>query len=269
MRICHWDKDTKTSMAETTNKAELALQHVLESLEVYKGAKAQGEPVSSGSVAQAAVVRKGTVYQVVVSGLPGGNGCLVSVWEGGDTSSIATSLLDYSRDLKLADNVRFPVSYKEYGGANDTSQACSNVYKALNRQGVMRVGPAPTATVSTPSTAAIHPPDMPQFDDEYEVNAAGASALPDRYPGLNLPEKHARPLGNPDLHPGGQADPFHFGEANVQGGMVLDPFGHQQNRSNMQGSARDMRQRGPGWMPGSKWDDPFGPGGSSFPGSFQ
>ena len=250
-------------MQEVNNKPELVLQHVLETLSVYKGAKLQGDIVSDANVAQASVLRKGAEYKVVVSGLPGGIQCLVSVWECTDSPEVISTILDYSQDLKLEDSVRFPVAFKEYSDANDTSAACNVIYKRLNRQGVMKPGAGPlphSQPTETPSSTRRIPEDMPRFDDEYEVGASRPS--PDRYPGLNLPEKHARLLGNPDLHPMGQADPFHFGEANTQGGMLLDPIGHQQNQSNMQGSRNDQRQRGPGWMPGSKWDDPFGPGGS-------
>lgn len=128
--------------------------------------------------------------------------------------------------------------------------------------------------------------DLPKFEDEYEINEPSApfhsEELPERY----FPVRGGAPYGSNDLYPMGVKNPLGpnlgpFGPSPKnrnddsrglpgQGGMIFDPFG--QNRDEM--FRDEQNRRGPGWIPGSKYDDPLGNsggssgiGGPGFPGS--
>ena len=132
--------------------------------------------------------------------------------------------------------------------------------------------------------------DIPKFEDEYEINEPSGSSRLGELPGRYFPVRGGPTYGNKDLYPMGEKNPLgpnlgpfgpssnsrNDGDTNSgqslpgQGGMIFDPFG--QNRDEM---FRDKQnRRGPGWIPGSKYDDPFGTsggfdgmGGPRFPGS--
>lgn len=113
--------------------------------------------------------------------------------------------------------------------------------------------------------------DMPKFDDEYQAQARqnqGTAPL-NPYPGLTVTEpSFANPAGgyaDRDLYPVGTSHPDWsgglpnpLGNPSSQGGMIFDP-----NRR----PAPRREDMPPGWMPGSKYDEPFGPGSGGFGGS--
>ncbi|KAK5781766.1 Fub1p PWA37_004671 [Arxiozyma heterogenica] len=131
--------------------------------------------------------------------------------------------------------------------------------------------------------------ELPKFEDEYEINEPSATFHSEELQERYLPARGGSTYGSNDLYPMGQKNPLGsnlgpFGPPSNnrndgsndnrgspgQGGMIFDPFG--QNRDEV---FRDTQnRRGPGWVPGSKYDDPFGNaggfngmGGSGFPGS--
>ncbi|EHN03424.1 YCR076C-like protein [Saccharomyces cerevisiae x Saccharomyces kudriavzevii VIN7] len=110
--------------------------------------------------------------------------------------------------------------------------------------------------------------EIPKFDDEYQAQTRqnqGAAPL-NPYPGLTVTEPS---FTNPesgyadrDLYPMGTSHPDwsrglpnSLGAPGSQGGMIFDPNRRPPQRR------EDMP---PGWMPGSKYDEPFGPGSSGF-----
>ncbi|CAI4037650.1 hypothetical protein SMKI_03G1280 [Saccharomyces mikatae IFO 1815] len=110
--------------------------------------------------------------------------------------------------------------------------------------------------------------DVPKFDDEYQVQTGqnqGATPL-NPYPGLTVTEpSFTNPIGgyaDRDLYPIGTSHPDWsrgipnpLGAPGSQGGMIFDPNRRPPQRR------EDMP---PGWMPGSKYDEPFGPGSGGF-----
>lgn len=265
-------------MDEVCNKLELALSCVLETLHVYKAAKFVSVESRETNLVVVTVRKANVRYTVVVSEISSNKRCLVSVFDENSKDEIESIVLDYEIDLEIADDIEFPINYDEYMKQIDTSKACITIYKRFDKKRLMVIDPKksqlttssekPLQDIKLPGEQVQErqklletevkntkrPNDMPKFDDEYEVNT---SRSVDRYPGLNLPEKHLHQYGNPDLYPMGQKDPFNFNDINARGGMTFDPFGNG-NQSNMQGDKDEQRKRGPGWIPGSKYDDPFG-----------
>ncbi|KOH00726.1 Fub1p [Saccharomyces eubayanus] len=115
--------------------------------------------------------------------------------------------------------------------------------------------------------------DMPKFDDEYQAQTRQQQReVPlNPYPGLTVTEPgFTNPAGgyaDRDLYPMGTSHPDWsrglpnpLGSAGGQGGMIFDP-----NRR----PAQRREDMPPGWMPGSRYNEPFGPGsgGLGGPGS--
>lgn len=143
--------------------------------------------------------------------------------------------------------------------------------------------PDPLLAISSSNKEGKHDGvDLPKFEDEYEINEPSKLGS---QPGINF-SSGTSGYGDQDLFPMGNRDPLGpnlgpFGPqrpgtsnndsgqlpTSGQGGMIFDPFG--QNRDQTFRDGQD--KRGPGWIPGSKYDDPFGGSGSNsgpgFPGS--
>lgn len=117
----------------------------------------------------------------------------------------------------------------------------------------------PDTTKPTATTKGTSNVDIPKFEDEYEINDRSQMG---RFPGLQNPLLNNNGYGNRDLYPMGQShlfgsnlEPFEPGQTgNAQGGMIFDPFGGNRDEMFREGP----NGRGPGWVPGSKYDDPFG-----------
>lgn len=132
--------------------------------------------------------------------------------------------------------------------------------------------------------------DLPKFEDEYEINEPSAPLRLEELQERCFPVRGGSAYGSNDLYPMGQKNPLGsnlgpFGPSSNnrnnssnnskglppgQGGMIFDPF--VQNRDEM--FRDEQNRRGPGWIPGSKYDDPFGDsagfngmGGPGFPSS--
>lgn len=121
----------------------------------------------------------------------------------------------------------------------------------------------PTRASDARNKGSTRPGDMPQFDDEYEVinnrfRLGNDTRGP--LPGINLPADMRPGYGDSDLYPLGQKSLF-----NNQGGGNGMIFPLRRDDPNQQ-----EQNRGPDFMPGAKYDPPFGQGpsfgqGSSFP----
>ncbi|CCC70046.1 hypothetical protein NCAS_0D04650 [Naumovozyma castellii] len=126
--------------------------------------------------------------------------------------------------------------------------------------------------------------DLPKFEDEYEIHRDSTISP---FPGLSLnpapagsgPGSHN--YGDDDLYPTGEKHPNlndPLGMARQKppqppniggtGGMIFDPF-HNKNNDN----DNNNNNKGPGWIPGARFDDPYGrppnpPSGGSGSGGF-
>lgn len=212
--------------------------------------------------------------------------------------TLASHTFHYDNELEIG-NINFPVNWDEYTSQHKdvVNKLVDKIITGLNlhpkpnptrkpdpsstqssKETVPVPGPLPRTPVFTEKSDASHTGiDIPKFEDEYEVNERSRLGP---QPGIGFqPERPG--YGDQDLFPMGQRNPLGSnlgpfgpqpGTGNIpgapgQGGMIFDPFG--QNRDQ---SLRDEQERrGPGWMPGSKYDDPFGgagrSGGLNFPGS--
>lgn len=218
-----------------------------------------------------------------------GESSLISIVNG--SLRPVSCVLRYNDNLKIPSTLQFPVSFQKYVEMHDIKDALQFIGDSLtglqpfeekHRQpekiGTETQG-QPDIDVTTRNNdtgGPRKPKDMPDFDDEYEVRGTGSHMSGTAYPGLNV-RPHAGgdvpSYGNPDLYPMGKKDPFNFNDINARGtmdiggprrnnpgggnGMIMDPFANR-NQSNMQGDPEDLNARGPGWIPGSKYDDPFG-----------
>lgn len=272
-------------MDTINNKLELALSLVLDTLQVYKGVKLLDEAARNTNIVKIDVQKNNTTFTVAGFELSQSAECLVSIFDKDSKLDIESIILGYEKELGIGENLKYPLKFQDYCKMYDTSKVCILIYKKFNNETLMIRGTSKERTNKdnvikeeskkeepVESNIRKEPDDMPKFEDEYEI--INPDQRSDRYPGLNLPEKSGDTgkLGNPDLYPMGQKDPFNFNDINTRGGMSFDPFG--KNQSNMQGDKQDLRNRGPGWIPGSKFDDPFGRNhndtnpGSGFGGGF-
>ncbi|EJS44485.1 YCR076C [Saccharomyces arboricola H-6] len=151
-----------------------------------------------------------------------------------------TCLIDYN-DFKLPTDLKWPLEREALPVEPDLSP----VLTRLKEQPIKGV-------------------NIPKFEDEYQAQTRqtqGAAPL-NPYPGLTVTEpSFTNPAGgyaDRDLYPMGTSHPDWsrglpnaLGPPGSQGGMIFDP-----NRKPSQ-RREDMP---PGWMPGSKYDEPFGPG---------
>ncbi|EDO18761.1 hypothetical protein Kpol_1028p34 [Vanderwaltozyma polyspora DSM 70294] len=224
-------------------------------------------------------------YRVLVSGIEIRDGINCSIFIFLEDELIAQSIFEYKSDFDLTDSTRYPLKFNEFkknGAAlvvireslvnklhlkttlkkklQETICELSDTERdndSLKNKGLenrLNTG----SSVPTTSSGFNRPDDMPKFEDEYEVNQPSSTS---RFPGLNLGPNHPQGYGDPDLFPMGQRNidlnnplmiPPHGQPGNTtgQGGMIFDP-----SRLNPDDSTRN---RGPGYIPGSKYDDPFG-----------
>ncbi|SMN20653.1 similar to Saccharomyces cerevisiae YCR076C Putative protein of unknown function [Maudiozyma saulgeensis] len=260
-------------MKDVKNKVELVLCYILKTLVVDDASVFVAEENRLPNMVTATITKEGEKYKIIVTEIAPSHGYMMNIFHDGESQGIESFIVDYGSDLQIKENdLKFPLDFQEYCKKNDTSKACGMIYqKFSNKKLVMKAPKEVRSTeiseirssmgmsppVVNPSHVKSNPNDMPKFDDEYEVGTDGRLGPIDRYPGLNLPEKHPSNYGNPDLYPMGQRDPFNFNDINTRGGMTFDPFGTN-NQSNMQGDKNEQARRGPGWIPGSRYDDPFG-----------
>lgn len=183
--------------------------------------------------------------------------------------SLGQAILDYEKDL-LMDDVTFPINVEEFLESRreqvlisiDSKYKLAPPSRQLPPQEISRQEPSEPVPVGMeipppPSVRGSRPPDMPDFEDEYQVRQG---------PGYSRPQQPLPGYGDSDLYPMGRSNPLLADPltAPPAGGMILDPAQDAARRKQMD----DMKNRGPGFMPGTKWDDPFGRPGFGGPGGF-
>ncbi|CAL9727975.1 silencing boundary-establishment protein Fub1p [Monosporozyma unispora] len=212
-------------------------------------------------------------------------------------NTLASHTFNYDNELGI-NGLELPLKWEEYISQHkeEVNRLTTKIITGLNLHPKPTLTQKPkssttrTAEETTPLAGPVPVPpsftrdtdtrrsgiDIPKFDDEYEINKPSRLGP---QPGIGFqPERPG--YGDQDLFPMGQRNPSGSnlgpfgpqpGTGNIpgvpgQGGMIFEPFG--QNRDQMLRDEQD--RRGPGWIPGSKYDDPFGrpgTGGSDFPGS--
>ncbi|AEY97261.1 FAER272Cp [Eremothecium gossypii FDAG1] len=215
--------------------------------------------------------------ELIFVDLSGGEKVMISVCGAG--SPIAQAVVRYQEDMGLPEEL--PASNTEaaslYGAQLrnvfhakfplDRPDAARPAQKAQPRDYDALSGGAPPP-IRAQVPAHRLPADMPGFEDEYEVLSPPAGAA------QPLPGSPAG-YGDSDLYPGGQkrTNPFDpFPAPNPQGGMIFDPRLQRPTAPLPYGGQFDPAdpadpRRPPGFLPGARWNAPFGgPGGPGGPG---
>ncbi|CCK72063.1 Fub1p KNAG_0I02780 [Huiozyma naganishii CBS 8797] len=268
-----------------TGKVQLAAAIVVECLRRlgFTRVEAVKDGKGSSDTVRYTVTSDVTVHLVVVEVEPGKK-CMVTLY-GDNGAAPRTGIFEYETDFAILQDTAFPVDTASYLQNADLQRLVQTVQLKL------QLKPIPTRTrtcplresevgarsipkpeplpslhrpVKTTEPQNARPADMPGFDDEYEVNGPrGGAAHRDQFPGLSLGPTRSGGYGDVDLYPMGLRQPFGPGvgpTAPGQGGMIFDPFGSNRERDMM---AEDQQNRGPGWMPGAKFDEPYGGSGST------
>lgn len=197
---------------------------------------------------------------------------MLSLYRG--NQSLGQAIFDYEKDLEMKD-VHFPITVSEFLESRErvlqsidlkfNLRAASGQNSSPGQYPQNLAEPVLLGTAQAPELprannlpdARRRPSDMPSFEDEYEVQ---------NRPQTSEPARPLRGYGDADLYPMGQRNPL-IGDPSLvgpSGGMVLDPMQELARRR----ESEQAKSRGPGWMPGTKYDDPFG-GPSGFgPGGF-
>ncbi|AQZ13733.1 FUB1 (YCR076C) [Zygosaccharomyces parabailii] len=195
---------------------------------------------------------------------------MISLYQG--KQSLGQAILDYVKDLHMAD-ISFPISTSEFLESRqavlsniDSKFRLKAAYAKPSSPGESHSGTVESSTLE--STAKLpgvrtepnppqRPADMPGWEDEYQVREG------QRASGLGRP---LQGYGDSDLFPLGQRNPLMADPSLTAppGGMMLDPMQELSRRR----EAEEAKNRGPGWIPGSKYDDPFGRPGFGGPGGF-
>lgn len=262
------------------DKFELSVRLVIECLQTleadYESVKWERE--SNTIKASVSSKKDGTKIDIVGVSIEEGKKCMVSLFNSENDRSLGQAILLYGEDLGMRQDIQLPLEYESY----TTSVKKDELIHVLRRIGdklglqvpaelkqvetdeVMRRSPkAPGIERETslreqePSRAAFRrPADMPGFEDEYQIHQERSTPSL----GLRGPESG---YGDSDLYPTGQKYP-NLADPNTQmppirpgygqGGMTFDPLQEQARRREEQ----EGKLRGPGWIPGAKFDDPYG-----------
>ncbi|CCH62904.1 hypothetical protein TBLA_0I02460 [Henningerozyma blattae CBS 6284] len=291
-------------MDEIRDKLSLAIRIALLALDPKESEiriwKIQNWESKDGNNQVETTLLAGTDLFVSVIGLNINDGkqCILSLFlgEAKDNKSLGQGVLDYKDDLKL-DQEKFPVSIINYLHNKRHSDIIDIVRKKLQlkenhslpkleEHEYMKRALTPGVTdpkisiskdqqgLPRTTNSSGNPPDMPDFDDEYEMLGGKNPSQQNPYPGLNIAQPQASGYGQKDLYPTGERipnllDPLATSRPSNNGimgpgsgGMSFDPlrdFQRQQDDANSQGNV--------GRMPGARWSDPFGkgnPGGGAF-----
>lgn len=203
--------------------------------------------------------------------------CLVSIIQ--DEKVVAHQTFNYAKDLSILNSIQVPIRTEDLQIDDQILDVILDRLKLQVHSGSLmrekhleeehedntppslKLGSLRTERTSD-VTRSRRPDDMPDFEDEYEVGGGHAS---------NPPWNPAN-YGHDDLFPNGQADrpmgiPPYGAPGQGQGGMIMDPFRQRGSRGSGPQGDKDPSHREPGWIPGSKFDDPYGGHSSIFPGS--
>lgn len=251
----------------------------------------------SGSMLEVFVVNREDIeVRVVAVRFVPTHRCLVTLLlkRPGDSDPVGQVIgqgwIDLADDLNMKTD-DFPINFKTYITKN--TDMLQKIRRKLQNNQEIHVANEPPLKVEEKRTTTLLepesslggkdseipivsrriPPDMPQFEDEYEVQKARRQPL-DQYPGLNMGPRNPGGYGNTDLYPTGERAPNLLDPLGTSrppngqlghGGMTFDPLADIQR----QHDERNQRNN-PGRMPGARWDDPFGGSNSdgfNFPGS--
>lgn len=260
--------------------AELVAQQLVESGFVTQKDKFQLEKHSSNHVI---LKSQNHPLRIMVVEVEEDKNCLVSLLN--SQEPLRSVLCNYSDDLGIASDLEFPLHLSSFLKSIDREKLSRSIKDKLNLQtqptrtlekqpskikeayGPLP-GSSPNAKKNQPQAQKV---ELPKFDDEYEINDSESRS---QFPGLNLPgDRGHSGYGDPDLYPLGERSPFgsgmvphipNSGSGSQSGGMIFDPF--RQNHSD-QRYKDPSNSRGPGYIPGSKYNDPFGRPNGDFPGS--
>lgn len=200
--------------------------------------------------------------------------CMISIYSGDEI--LSQSLFQYADDMQVVDAIKLPLDFEEYKDrySSKINEVLEGIGVKLNLKNYVNKLREDSAQ---DQNERAHPHDMhnnplerypqrvertsnrddiPKFEDEYEINSRRTDPNCLEPPGG---------YGDRDLYPTGQKYP-NLNNPNVmphlpnnQGGMVFDPFGDRNH-------VRNPRDMPPGWIPGAKFDDPYGRPPSGFPG---
>ncbi|CCE65764.1 hypothetical protein TPHA_0M01890 [Tetrapisispora phaffii CBS 4417] len=212
--------------------------------------------------------------------------CMVSVVT--NSESLAQSIFNYHDDLSISSELQFPLNHLENGDyesqytiidaklklplklgyvdVQDEKRNASGESRELKEAGNQSsLYPSTDLDIADNPTSRKgdwnpkRPDDMPGFEDEYEIKDNTRTPFNDnRFPGLNIHPPNAQGYGDKDLYPGGQKFPDFN---NPVGGILEDPT-YLRGQGGMAFDPKirpgDSRNRGPGYISGSKYDDPLG-----------
>ncbi|KAL3229152.1 hypothetical protein RNJ44_02239 [Nakaseomyces bracarensis] len=267
------------------NNIEFAISHVVEYLNKVVNLDVEVENWTKSEVQRVSIrcrssnAKYGHLNIVGVETIPKQQ-CLISFLTKDD--SLAQFMLNYKIDLLINEATKYPLDYEEYIDKNpeEFRKIMDNIstkieVKAIARQfqqdlkatdqsqmeGYLR-DPIRDDPLRLPTAGSERRlmDDRPGFDDEYEIQRQRNEDLRPGGSDLgNYGDRDLYPTGNryPDLNNPGQMP----GLPDTSGGMIFDPFSGR----NQQG--REPAVKPPGWMPGAKFDDPYGRPPPSFPGS--
>ncbi|CCD26600.1 Fub1p NDAI_0I00310 [Naumovozyma dairenensis CBS 421] len=186
-------------------------------------------------------------------------------------------------DLKqIENNIRRKLTILPFSSSQDKGNVAVSSNDNNNKNDLLRIDNDRNMNIerriNTERSRPNNDLDLPKFEDEYEINTfkdirSGDNKNPllhnygdndlyptgQKYPNLNDPNS---------LNPTAIRNKYGPDHPHFQGGMTFDPL--QRNKDEIDQS----ENRGPGWIPGAKYDDPFGrppPSGNTgnnlFPGS--
>lgn len=279
----------KVRVMKVDNKLALSVRLVIEYLEQLeengKIVKWDAEnSVVKGTFADAS--GKSSINVIGVAIEPEIKG-MISLYRDNNNESVAQGIFHYEKDFDMDSSLKFPLEYERYMQDRKektdfilqkiatklklgqfTRSLGQEEIKERDQQSNIGVGlkSRDESRDAFRSTSDRRPADMPGFEDEYEIQNE-SNVRP------SVLQELGHSYGDNDLYPTGQKYP-NLGDPSslmrplpsVQGGggMILDPFQERAKERERQ----ESKTRGPGWIPGAKFDDPYGnPGFGNNPGS--
>ncbi|QLQ81291.1 hypothetical protein HG537_0F00520 [Torulaspora globosa] len=255
------------------DRLELSVRLVIECLQTLG---ANYEPVNwqrEGSTARASVSSKkdGTQIDIIGVSIEQDKKCMVSLFNSDDDRSLGQAMFRYDEDLGISQDMSLPLEYESYRSSIKNDELIHVLrrigdklrfevpaeLKEVETEQVMQRGSTSLARDTSQGDVRPfkRPPDMPGFEDEYQIHE-------ERTQPVHIPGPESG-YGDTDLYPTGQkypnlADPTTqmppVRPGHPQGGMTFDPLRDQAKRQ----EEEEGKLRGPGWIPGAKYDDPYG-----------
>lgn len=261
------------------DRLELSVRLVIQCLRTLR---ASYEPVNwkrEGSTTRASVISKKEASQIDIVGvvIEEDKKCMVSLFDGKNDRSLGQAIFRYDEDLGISQELSLPLEYESYTGSIKQDELIHVLrrigdmlrlevpaeLKEVETEQVMQRGSSldiekPQGDVR-PTSTFKRPPDMPGFEDEYQIHEERTRLVDIRGPESGYGDSDLYPTGQkyPNMtDPTSQMPPVQPGH--TQGGMTFDPLREQAKRQ----EEEEGKLRGPGWIPGAKFDDPYGHPGS-------